>query len=207
MIRLRSPLSFLSRATAREITKWVFRTGSLLLILLCSACRREMRDDSRLKPLQENLFFADGSSSRPLVPNTVARGLARNDDFFFTGSVNGKLVRGFPSAVTRNQILRGRDRFNIYCSVCHGPAGEGDGVIVQRGFPPPPSFHDQRLRDAPEGHFFYVITHGYGAMYGYADHIDAEDRWAIIAYIRALQLSRNSKVEDVPPEHSGDLHR
>ena len=188
--------------TSMRITRWAF-----ILVLLCSACRQEMRDDSRLKPLQEDLFFADGRSSRPLVPNTVARGLARNDDFFFTGSVNGRLVRGFPSTVTRSQVLRGRDRFNIYCSVCHGPAGEGDGMIVQRGFPSPPSFHDQRLRDAPEGHFFYVISHGYGAMYGYADRIDIEDRWAIIAYIRALQLSRNSKVEDVPPEHSGDLHR
>ena len=188
--------------TSMRITRWAF-----ILVLLCSACRQEMRDDSRLKPLQEDLFFADGRSSRPLVPNTVARALERNDDFFFSGSVYGRLVRGFPSTVTRSQVLRGRDRFNIYCSVCHGPAGEGDGMIVQRGFPSPPSFHDQRLRDAPEGHFFYVISHGYGAMYGYADRIDIEDRWAIIAYIRALQLSRNSKVEDVPPEHSGDLHR
>jgi cytochrome c553 len=197
-----SPCAASRTSTSMRITRWAF-----ILVLLCSACRQEMRDDSRLKPLQEDLFFADGRSSRPLLPNTVARGLARNDDFFFTGSVNGKLVRGFPNTVTRSQVLRGRDRFNIYCSVCHGPAGEADGMIVQRGFPPPPSFHDQRLRDAPEGHFFYVITHGYGAMYGYADRIDTEDRWAIIAYIRALQRSRNSKVEDVPPEHSGDLHR
>ena len=188
--------------TSMRITRWAF-----ILVLLCSACRQEMRADSRLKPLQEDLFFAAGRSSRPLVPNTVARAWARNDDIFFTGSVNGRLVRGFPSTVTRSQVLRGRDRFNIYCSVCHGPAGEGDGMIVQRGFPPPPSFHDQRLRDAPEGHFFYVMSHGYGAMYGYADRIDIEDRWAIIAYIRALQLSRNSKVEDVPPEHSGELQR
>jgi hypothetical protein len=179
----------------------------LSTVLLCNACRQEMRNDSRLKPLQEDLFFADGNSSRPLVPNTVPRGFAHSDDFFFRGEISGKLVRGFPAPVTLEEINRGQDRFNIYCSVCHGPTGEGDGMIVQRGFPQPPSFHDQRLRDAPEGHFFYVITNGYGAMYPYADRIAPEDRWAIIAYIRALQLSRNSTVNNVPPDRQPELKR
>jgi cytochrome c553 len=177
----------------------------LLAILIGAGCRQEMRNDSRLKPLQEDLFFPDGNSSRPLVPNTVAHGFADNDDFFFKGAINGKLVRGFPAPVTREEINRGRDRFNIYCSVCHGLTGEGDGMIVQRGFPQPPSLHEQRLRDAPEGHFFHVITHGYGAMYSYADRVDTEDRWAIIAYIRALQISRNSTVSDVPPDRHSEL--
>jgi cytochrome c553 len=177
----------------------------LTLIFISLGCREEMRTDSRLKPLQEDSFFADRNSSRPLMPHTVCRGAADSDDFFFRGEVNGKLVRGFPGRVTRQELDRGRERFNIYCSVCHGLTGEGDGMIVQRGFPQPPSFHDQRLRDAPEGHFFYVLTHGYGIMYPYADRITPEDRWAIIAYIRALQLSRNSSINDVPPDQKARL--
>jgi hypothetical protein len=177
----------------------------LTLIFFALGCREEMRNDSRLKPLQEDSFFADHNSSRPLVPNTVPQGAADNDDFFFRGEVNGKLVRGFPGHVTRQELERGRQRFNIYCSVCHGLTGEGDGMIVQRGFPQPPSFHDQRLRNAPEGHFFYVVTHGYGVMYPYGDRIIPADRWAIIAYIRALQLSRNSKIDDVSPDQKARL--
>ena len=178
----------------------------LLAVLFGCGCREEMRNDSRLKPLQEDPFFADRNSSRPLVPNTVPHGEADTDDFFYQGEINGKLVRGFPSAITKQELARGRDRFNIYCSICHGPTGEGDGMIVQRGFPQPPSFHEQRLRDAPEGHFFHVITHGYGVMYPYADRITPEDRWAIIAYIRALQISRNSTIDDVPPDQKARLN-
>jgi cytochrome c553 len=178
----------------------------LLAVLIGCGCREEMRNDSRLKPLQEDPFFADRDSSRPLVPNTVPRGEADTDDFFYQGEISGKLVRGFPSRITKQELERGRDRFNIYCSVCHGPTGEADGMIVQRGFPQPPSFHEQRLRDAPEGHFFHVITQGYGVMYPYADRITPEDRWAIIAYIRALQLSRNSTINDVPPDQKARLN-
>jgi mono/diheme cytochrome c family protein len=183
------------------------KTGLIcvMVTLVTVGCREEMRNDSRLTPLQEDSFFSDRSSSRPLLPDTVPHGEADNNDFFYRGEVNGKLVRGFPSAISKEQLDRGRDRFNIYCSVCHGPTGEGDGMIVQRGFPQPPSFHDQRLRDAPEGHFFYVISHGYGAMYPYADRLTPEDRWAVIAYIRALQLSRNSTTKDVPPDQKARL--
>ena len=176
-----------------------------LAALTAVSCREEMRNNSRLKPLQEDPFFADRSSSRPLVADTVPRGGSDNDEFFYQGEVNGKLVQGFPGPITKQQLDRGRDRFNIYCSVCHGPTGEGDGMIVQRGFPQPPSFHEQRLREAPEGHFFYVITRGYGVMYPYADRLTPEDRWAIVAYIRALQLSRNSTLNDVPPEQKARL--
>ena len=163
-------------------------------------CRQEMRYDSRLKPYQETPFFADRNSSRPLVNGVVARGEAQADDFFYTGETDGHLVRGFPAPVTMDQLKEGRDRYDIYCSVCHGITGIGDGMIVQRGFPRPPSFHEQRLRDAPEGHFFNVITHGYGAMYSYASRVEPAERWAIIAYIRALQLARNASLDDVPPE-------
>ena len=156
-------------------------------------------------PYQETPFFADRNSSRPLVDGVVPRGEARTDDFFYTGEINDHLVRGFPAPVTLEQLRKGQERFNIYCSVCHGITGVGDGMIVQRGFPRPPSFHEQRLRDAPEGHFFHVITHGYGAMYSYASRVEPAERWAIIAYIRALQLSRNAKVDDVPPEERAHL--
>lgn len=173
----------------------------LLVAAACGlmGCRNEMRYDSRLKPYQETPFFADRNSSRPLVDGVVPRGEARTDDFFYTGEINGRLVRGFPAPVTLEQLRKGRERYNIYCSVCHGITGVGDGMIVQRGFPRPPSLHDQRLRDAPEGHFFHVITQGYGAMYSYASRVEPAERWAIIAYIRALQLGRNARIDDVPP--------
>jgi hypothetical protein len=178
------------------------KTPALFVVIaVCGlvGCRNEMRYDSRLKPYQETPFFADRNSSRPLVNGVVPRGEARTDDFFYIGEINGHLVRGFPAPVTLEQLRKGRERFNIYCSVCHGITGVGDGMIVQRGFPRPPSFHEQRLRDAPEGHFFHVITHGYGAMYSYASRVEPAERWAIVAYIRALQLSRNARVDDVPP--------
>jgi mono/diheme cytochrome c family protein len=168
-------------------------------------CRQEMRDDSRLKPYQESPFFADRNASRPLVNGVVPRGEARADDFFYTGEIQGRLVRGFPAPVTRAQLQKGQERYNIYCSVCHGLTGVGDGMIVQRGFPRPPSFHEQRLRDAPEGHFFHVITHGYGAMYSYASRVEPDERWAIIAYLRALQLARHATLDDVPPEERPHL--
>lgn len=175
-----------------------FLSAALAFSLL--ACRQEMRDDSRLKAYQETPFFADRNSSRPLVSGVVPRGEAHTDDFFYAGEVNGHLVRGFPAAVTPEELNKGRERYNIYCEVCHGVTGVGDGPIVQRGFPRPPSFHEQRLRDAPEGHFFHVITQGYGVMYSYASRVEPSERWAIIAYIRALQLARDARAKDVPAE-------
>jgi mono/diheme cytochrome c family protein len=168
-------------------------------------CRQEMRTDSRLKPYQESSFFADRASSRPLVDGVVPRGEARSDDFFYRGEINGHLVRGFPAPVTLDQLKKGQERYNIYCSVCHGLTGSGDGMVVQRGFPKPPSLDEQRLRDAPEGHFFQVITNGYGAMYAYASRVEPAERWAIIAYIRALQFAHNATPQDVPPEERPNL--
>jgi Cytochrome C oxidase, cbb3-type, subunit III len=175
-----------------------FFLAALLFLML--GCREEMRYDSRLKPFQETPFFPDRDSSRPLVKGVVARGEAQTDDFFYTGQLNGHLVHGFPAPVTFDQLKKGQERYNIYCSVCHGITGTGDGMVVQRGFPRPPSFHDQRLREAPEGHYFQVVTHGYGAMYSYASRVEPSERWAIIAYIRALQLARHATLNDVPVE-------
>jgi hypothetical protein len=168
-------------------------------------CRQEMRTDSRLKPYQESPFFADRGSSRPLPDGVVPRGEARLDDFFFRGEINGHLVRGFPSPITLDQLKKGQERYNIYCSVCHGITGTGDGMVVQRGFPKPPSLDEQRLRDAPEGHFFNVITNGYGAMFSYASRTEPSERWAIIAYLRVLQFARNATLQDVPPKEQPHL--
>ncbi len=155
-----------------------------------------MVDQQKIKPLAENGFFADARGSRMPPPHTVARGELRNDEQFYTGKIGHELAANFPMPVTRELLERGQQRFEIYCALCHGRSGEGNGMIVQRGFPQPPSLHEQRLRDAPPGHFVDVITNGYGVMYSYASRISAQDRWAITAYIRALQLSQNAKTSD-----------
>ena len=139
-------------------------------------------------------------ASRPLVPHTVARGHLNADEAFYTGKIGTNLVTTFPFPMTRALLERGRERFDIYCSPCHGRTGEGNGMIVQRGFPPPPSYHIDRLRQAPAGHFVDVITHGYGIMYSYAARVEPADRWAIAGYIRALQKSRDATLPEVPPE-------
>jgi mono/diheme cytochrome c family protein len=158
-----------------------------------------MQDQPKNKPQSASAFFADGSSVRPPVDDTVARGQARTDGYYYTGLVNGTPVAAFPSPVTREQIDRGHERYDIYCAVCHGLTGDGDGIIVQRGFPQPPSFNTAALRNAPIGHFYDVITNGYGVMYPYASRVAPADRWAIAAYIRALQLSQHAAPQDVPP--------
>lgn len=159
-----------------------------------------MADQPKYQPLQASTFFEDGRASRPRVPGTVARGQLRADEALYTGSTGGKLVDTFPFPVTPAVLQRGRERYNIFCAPCHDQVGTGRGMIVQRGFQPPPSFHIERLREAPVGYFFTVITNGFGAMYDYADRIPPRDRWAIIAYIRALQLSQHATLADVPAE-------
>jgi cytochrome c553 len=150
------------------------------------------------QPLSRNDFFQDNQmASRPVVMHTVARGQLREDEAFYTGKIGTNLVTTFPMPVTRELLERGRERFDIYCSVCHGRTGEGNGMIVQRGFPVPPSYHIDRLRQAPVGHFFDVMTQGYGIMYSYSERVKPEDRWAIAAYIRALQLSQNMKLAEL----------
>jgi mono/diheme cytochrome c family protein len=173
--------------------------------LLLAACGENMGANSKLKPYEPVAFSADGQSAQQTISGTVALGMLRDDDLLYTGKVDGQLATTFPFTVTRAVLARGQERYNIYCSPCHGLVGDGNGMIVQRGFSPPPSFHQQRLRDAPAGHFFDVITNGYGRMYSYADRVEPEDRWAIIAYIRALQLSQNAALADVPPEQRAQL--
>jgi mono/diheme cytochrome c family protein len=176
----------------------------LVLCALCapalflSSCRRDMHDQPKYIPLRESTFFADSRSARPLVEGTVARGHLNDDDLLYTGKVNGQDATVFPRRVDAAMMTRGHERFNIYCSPCHGRTGQGDGMVVLRGYRRPPSFHRDRLRTAPVGHFFDVITNGFGAMPDYAAQIRAEDRWAIIAYVRALQLSEHATMADVP---------
>jgi mono/diheme cytochrome c family protein len=175
------------------------------LALLAGACRQDMHDQPKYKPLAPSAFFADGKAARTPVKGTVARGQLRAEEAFYTGRAGGERVTRIPLAVTRSLVERGRERYRIFCSPCHGGLGDGQGMVVRRGFRQPPSFHQDRLREAPPGHYFDVITHGFGAMASYASRIPPEDRWAIIAYVRALQLSQRARLEDVPPERRKEL--
>jgi hypothetical protein len=176
------------------------RTVLLLLVIPFAGCRLDMHVQPKYKPDEPSTFFDDGRANRPEVPGTVARGQLRIDQGFYTGRVNGVLVDTFPFPITPQVLERGRERFNIFCTPCHDYTGSGHGLVVQRGFPPPPSYHIDRLRNAPVGHFFEVMTNGYGAMFSYASRVSPKDRWAIAAYIRALQLSQHATLDDVPPQ-------
>jgi cytochrome c553 len=177
----------------------------LLLSILTGGCRKGMMNQGHVKPLAEDDFFKDRSGARPIPSHTVARGHLNEDERFFSGMMGDRLITTIPMPVTRELLARGRERFDIYCAVCHGRTGAGDGMIVQRGFPRPPSFHEQRLREAPAGHFFDVMTLGYGVMYPYATRVEPQDRWAIVAYIRALQLSQHATINEVPPDERAQL--
>ena len=157
-----------------------------------------MADQPRYEPLQKSEFFDDQRASRPLIQGTVARGHLDTDEALYTGKAAGELVQTIPVAIDRQALRRGHERFDIFCSPCHDRVGTGQGMIVRRGYRPPPSLHIERLRRAPPGHFFDVISHGFGAMPDYATQIPVRDRWAIVAYIRALQLSQNAHIDDVP---------
>ena len=168
------------------------------------ACRQDMHDQPKYIPLRQSAFFGDDRSARPIVPGTVARGQLHADSLLYTGKVDGaggagsKDAEVFPFPITEAVLARGQERFNIYCSPCHGRTGQGDGMVVRRGYRRPPTYHQDRLSTAPVGHFFDVITNGFGAMPDYAAQIAAEDRWAIVAYVRALQLSEHATMSDVP---------
>jgi mono/diheme cytochrome c family protein len=144
--------------------------------------------------MEESKFFADDQSSRPIVPGTIARGQLVANNMRFAGLPEGPTPDAFPFEISKADLERGRQRFEIYCSVCHGATGDADGMIVRRGFVKPPSYHEQRLKDAPVGHFYDVITNGFGAMYSYSDRIFPEDRWRIAAYIKVLQLAQDKAV-------------
>lgn len=184
---------------------WMFAAVGVLLA--CSGCRQDMHVQPRYNPYDPTDFFDDGQSARMPVAGTVPRGELSlgPQELLYTGKVNGVVAEVFPFPVTREIMNRGQERFNIYCTPCHGMAGDGDGMIVQRGFRSPPSFHVDRLRTAPAGHFFDVITNGFGVMYPYGSRVPARDRWAIIAYIRALQLSRQASINDVPESERAQL--
>jgi mono/diheme cytochrome c family protein len=165
------------------------------------ACRQDMHDQPKFIPLRPSTFFADGRSARPLVDGTVARGQLNDDAAFYTGKgPDGKPLDTFPFPVTKEIVERGQERFNIYCAPCHDRLGTGDGMIVRRGFRRPPSYHIDRLRGVPNGYLYDVIAKGFGAMPDYAAQIEPADRWAIVAYVRALQLSQHATVNDVPPQ-------
>ena len=159
-------------------------------VLLMVGCQQQMSNQPKYTPLAASDFFADGMSARPAVAGTVARGHLHVDEGYH---------------VTREALARGRERFEIFCAPCHGRVGNGDGIVVERGFRAPPSYHTDRLRTAPVEHYFDVITNGFGAMASYASRVPVRDRWAIIAYIRALQLSQSAKIEDVPERERGRL--
>lgn len=193
------------------------RLSGAMLVLLAAAsgCQQRMNDQPRYEPLESSDFFRDGLASRPQVEGAVARGELRLDTGFYTGKAGEEAVTVFPlekvaeemnvvaddRAATRKAVLqRGRERFDIFCSNCHGRTGNGDGTVVELGFRRPPSYHIDRLRAAPVGHLYDVVTQGFGAMPSYAALVRPEDRWAIVAYVRALQLSQNATLDEVPED-------
>ena len=178
----------------------------LALVLVGTGCRQDMYNQPKYKPLAKSEFFDDDTSARPLPPHTIPRGHLDEDTAFATGkNDDGTLAATLPTPVTRALLERGKERFTIYCSMCHGNEGDGNGMVVQRGYPPPPSYHIDRLRNAPPGYLYSVITNGYGIMYPYASRVEQPDRWAIVAYIRALQLSKHATLEDVPADQRPPL--
>jgi mono/diheme cytochrome c family protein len=179
---------------------------ALSLLLILSGCVMNMRDQPKMIPLRESTFFEDGRSARPLLVDTVARDHLRVDRHLYTGQTEaGEFVTEFPFDITRETLERGQERYDIFCAPCHGAVGYGQGMIVQRGMPRPPSFHDERLLEAENGYYFSVMTNGFGKMYSYASRIPTQDRWAIVAYIRALQRSQNATLSDVPPDKVEEL--
>lgn len=174
--------------------------AAVVCLCLISCSDDEMQDVPHFRPMQESSLFPDGASARTPSEGTIARGQLDTDVALHFGREPGGVdsIAKSPLPFTAERLTRGQQMFTIHCAVCHGADGYGRGIVVRRGFPPPPSYHDDRLRDAPDGHFFDVITNGYGKMYAYRTRVAVADRWAIVGYIRALQLSQNARIEDVP---------
>ena len=169
-----------------------------LTILMALGCRQDMHNQPKFTPQRGTEFYADGRSARPQVENTVARGQLHQDRYFYTGMIDGKPGDAWPFPITSEIMQRGQERYNVFCSPCHSRVGNGIGMIVQRGYRPAGNFHTPRMQAEPLGHFFDVISNGYGAMPDYAAQLTPADRWAVVAYIRALQLSQNARKSDVP---------
>jgi len=176
----------------------------LLLVVLVvaagAACRQDMHDQPKYRPFRQSDFYADQRSARPFVTGTVARGSLREDAVYFTGKNGSDFVAELPVKVTPALLARGQEQFQVFCSPCHGRTGRGDGMIVQRGFKAPSSYHVDRLRAMPVGYFYDVITNGFGAMADYSAQVPPADRWAIAAYIRTLQYSQYAPAADVPAD-------
>ena len=174
----------------------------IVTVMLLVGCRQDMHNQPHLKPLAESDFYGDLRSARPPVEGTVARGHLEADSYFYSGMLPGTNTPGdyMPFAITNQVLARGRQRFDIYCAPCHSRLGDGNRIVPSRGFArKPPSYHIERLRKAPLGYFFDVMTHGFGMMQDYAAQVSPQDRWAIVAYIRALQLSQNASLAEIPP--------
>jgi hypothetical protein len=178
-----------------------FVAASVFLATGCDHLRQDMATQPKNKPLSPSAFFPDGRSERPLVENTVARGSIADDDLFVPKDSNR-----FPIPVNLELLERGQNRYNIFCAPCHGLQGDGNGMVAMRGMKHPPSYHQDRLRQVPNGYLYDVITSGFGQMLDYSAQIPPRDRWAIIAYIRALQLSRNARVRELPAEMRDKLN-
>jgi mono/diheme cytochrome c family protein len=178
-----------------------------LLAASGAACRQDMHDQPKYKPLRASEIFPDGRSARPLVPGTVARGTLREDGVLYTGKVGNEFVAEIPVKVTAALLARGQSEYQVFCAPCHGRTGRGDGMVVQRGFKKPSSYHVDRLRQMPIGYFYDVVTNGFGAMSDYSAQVPPMDRWAIAAYVRTLQYSQYAPVSDVPAEKHADLDR
>lgn len=198
----------MSPETRRPLAVTARVAGALLVALVAVGCRQDMHDQPRIKPLGANDFFANGQGARPLPANTVARGDLREDKDFWTGyTPEGDLLAAPPMPVTRELLVRGRERFDIFCAPCHGATGDGRGMVVRRGYKQPSSYHVDRLRLAPLGYYFDVMTNGFGVMPSYAAQVPPADRWAIAAYIRTLQLSQHYDASALAAEERANLDR
>ncbi|MEP7071672.1 MAG: cytochrome c [Verrucomicrobiota bacterium] len=181
--------------------------GLVLLALALTGCRQDMYNQPKAKTYSKSDFFSDGTNARQLPAYTVEYHRAGENEALDTGLRDGVLLTTLPPPLTLTPELlrRGRERYDIYCAVCHGLTGEGNGEVVERGYPAPPTYHSAHLRAAPLGHFYDVIANGYGVMYSYASRVEPNDRWAIAAYLRALQLSRQAAISDLPPNERKSL--
>ena len=193
----------------------------IFALLLAAGCTRhrpsekppihpipDMDNQPKYEAQESSKFFADGKTMRDLVPGTVARGYLRNDEAYYYGiTEDGDTVETMPVTVDLELLKRGQERYDIYCSPCHSRTGDGKGIMIQRGYVPPPTFHDDRIRNFPDGHIFTVINNGIRNMPAYGSQIPVEDRWAIVAYVRALQRAQNATLEDIPPQRREELQK
>jgi mono/diheme cytochrome c family protein len=199
-------LTVAAQYRAARVSKRHALGAAILALLTTAGCRQDMHDQPKYIPLRPSQFFADGRSERGLIEGTVARGHLNDDAALYTGKgPGGKPLDTFPFPVTKDVIESGHARFDIYCAPCHGRLGNGDGMIARRGYRQPASYHTERLRKIQNGYIFDVITNGFGAMPDYAAQIPVRDRWAIVAYVRALQLSQDVAVSALPPQDRAKL--